>query len=50
MEQEMIEEIAHDSIQALSLRDNLEATERFGREHYYMKRADEDLFVIAEDK
>lgn len=48
-EAELIEEIRHDSIQANSLRNNLEELERYGRENYYMKAEDEDIFVIVED-
>ncbi len=36
-----------DSIEAANLRNNLDAIERFGREHYYMKAADEDIFIIT---
>lgn len=45
-EQEMKEAMVADSIAAAALKDNLAAKERYGRENYYMKRADEDVFVI----
>lgn len=37
-----------DSIHAVSLITNLDTIERFGREEYLMKRADEDVFVFDE--
>ncbi|MBP5341971.1 MAG: hypothetical protein J6Y52_06405 [Bacteroidales bacterium] len=40
------EAIVTDSLNAAALRDNLDAKEHFGRENYYMKRANEDIFVI----
>lgn len=45
-ERELKEAIVQDSVNAASLKDNLEAIEHYGRENYYMKRADEDVFVI----
>lgn len=45
-EQELREAIVQDSINAASLRGNLDAIEHYGRENYYMKRSDEDIFVI----
>ncbi len=36
-----------ESLEALS--NNPKELERFAREHHYMKRADEDLFVIVEE-
>lgn len=45
-ESELREAIVQDSINAASLKDNLEAIEHYGRENYYMKRPDEDIFVI----
>lgn len=38
--------ISADSVEIYSLKDNLDAIERYGREHYYMKRENEDLFII----
>ena len=40
------EAIAADSLNAMELRDNLDAKERYARENYYMKRPNEDIFVI----
>lgn len=38
--------ILQDSTANALLRDNLDAKEHYGRENYYMKRPDEDIFVI----
>lgn len=40
--------IEQDSIAAVSLIDNPEAIETYGREHYYMKRQNEDIFLVKE--
>ena len=40
--------IEQDSIAAVSLIDNPEAIETYGREHYYMKRQNEDIFIVKE--
>lgn len=45
-ERELAEAIVQDSLNAASLKDNLNAIEHYGRENYYMKRANEDIFVI----
>lgn len=45
-EQALREAIVEDSIAAATLRDNLDAKEHYGRENYYMKRDNEDIFVI----
>lgn len=45
-EQALKEAIVADSIGAAELRNNLDAKEHYGRENYYMKRPDEDIFVI----
>lgn len=45
-EQALREAIVEDSVNAADLRDNLDAKEHYGRENYYMKRDDEDVFVI----
>lgn len=45
-ERELREAIVQDSINAASLKGNLDAIEHYGRENYYMKRSDEDIFVI----
>lgn len=39
-------DIARDSILAQSLRSDRTAIECYGRETYYMKRADEDIYII----
>ena len=41
-------DIKQDSIAAVSLFDNPEAIETYGREHYYMKRENEDIFIIKD--
>lgn len=40
--------IREDSIAAVSLVGNPEAIETYGREEYYMKRANEDIFIIKD--
>ena len=45
-EQALKEAIVADSNGAAELRNNLDAKEHYGRENYYMKRPDEDIFVI----
>ena len=45
-ERELLEAIAADSVAAAALRDNPDAIEHYGRENYYMKRPNEDIFVI----
>ena len=40
--------IEQDSIAAVSLIDNPEAIETYGREYYYMKRQNEDIFLVKE--
>lgn len=48
-EERLLEEgIRQDSIEATSLRNNKDALEAYGREHYYMKRPDEDIFITKE--
>ena len=42
--------IYQDSLQAERLKNNLDTIERYGRENYYMKRKNEDVFVVVEDK
>ena len=39
-------EIEKDSIEANSLFSDPQALEAYGREHYYMKRPNEDIFII----
>ncbi len=36
-----------DSIEAANLKNNMDAIERFGREHYYMKASKEDIYIIT---
>lgn len=45
-EREMQQAIVADSINAATLKDNLDAIEHYGREEYYMKRSNEDIFVF----
>ncbi len=40
------EAITADSLSNANLRGNLDAIEHYGRENYYMKRPNEDIFVI----
>lgn len=41
--------IVQDSIRAQSLVSDLDSIERYGREKYYMKRENEDVFVVHHD-
>lgn len=45
-ERELREAIVEDSMRAAEIADNPEAVERYGRENYYMKRSNEDIFVV----
>ena len=45
-EEELREAIVADSTHAAELVGNLDAKEHFARENYYMKRPNEDIFVI----
>lgn len=45
-EQALKEAIVADSAANAELKASLDAKEHYGRENYYMKRADEDVFVI----
>lgn len=48
-EVDMLEEnIQRDSIEAVSLIGDMDALETYGREHYYMKRDNEDIFIIKD--
>lgn len=49
-EKRLQQEIDADSIRVGRLVGNMEELERFGREEYYMKRADEEIFVISDDE
>ncbi len=42
------QDIQQDSLEAVSLFGDKEALEAYGREHYYMKRDNEDIFIIKE--
>ena len=49
-EADMLEKaIRQDSIEAVSLIGNPDALETYGREHYYMKRDNEDIYIIKEN-
>ena len=41
-------DIKHDSAEAVSLIGNIDALETYGREHYYMKRDNEDIYIIKD--
>ena len=45
-EEHLREAIVQDSINNATLKGNLDAIEHYGRENYYMKRPNEDVFVI----
>ncbi|MBR1798379.1 MAG: hypothetical protein IJ761_00570 [Bacteroidales bacterium] len=45
-EAELMQGLATDSVAYEQIRENADNKERLGREEYYMKRADEDIFVI----
>lgn len=45
-EQALKDAIVADSAANAELKASLDAKEHYGRENYYMKRADEDIFVI----
>ena len=47
-EQRLREAIVQDSINNATLKGNLDAIEHYGRENYYMKRANEDVYVIVD--
>lgn len=42
--------ILSDSIQAERLLYNMDSIERYGREKYYMKRRNEDVFIVTHDR
>ena len=44
----MEDNIRQDSIAAVSLLGNKDAIETYGREEYYMKRDNEDIFIIKD--
>lgn len=43
-------DMERDSIQANQLKGNLDLVEKFGRETYFLKAADEDVFVITDQQ
>lgn len=43
-------DIKQDSLEVASLFASREALEAYGREHYYMKRPNEDIFIIKDEK
>ena len=45
-EQQLQKKIESDSIQYLLLQHDPEAIERYGREHYFMRKDGEDVFVV----
>ncbi|MBR1644254.1 MAG: septum formation initiator family protein [Bacteroidales bacterium] len=48
-EMELYQDFVADSIKAQTLKHDKGAIERYARETYYMKRANEDIFVIREE-
>ena len=42
-------DIHQDSIDVLTLFDNPDALETYAREHYYMKRDNEDIFIVRKE-
>lgn len=47
-EQVLNKEIVADSLKVAHLIVNIDSMERYGREEYLMKRADEDVYVVEE--
>ena len=45
-----ISEIERDSIETVRLRNDINHIEKYGREVYYMKRSNEDVFLISRPK
>ena len=46
-EADLYKDFQADSAEACGLKNDRQAIERFGRENYYMKSADEDIFIIS---
>ena len=46
----ILEEIQQDSIRIADLEKNIKAKERYGREKYLMKAANEDIYVIKQQE
>jgi len=44
-----LEKIQRDSIQLYELKTNNDNLEKYAREHYLMKRANEDIYVIVDE-
>ncbi len=42
--------ILQDSLNCAKMTGNLEEIERFGRENYFMKRDNEEIFIVKRDK
>ena len=47
---ELEEGIREDSLNVINMKNNSAEIERFGRENYYMKRKNEDVFIVVEDE
>lgn len=47
---ELEKDIITDSINYQKMTKDLEEIERFGRENYFMKRDNEDIFIVKRDK
>ena len=45
-ERQLRVDIHQDSINAAAIEQNLDAIEHYGRENYYLKRTNEDIFVV----
>ena len=45
-ERQLRVDIHQDSINAAAIEQNLDAIDHYGRENYYMKRTNEDIFVV----
>ena len=49
-EKQLRDDMVADSLRAVALRNDLDELERYGRENYYMKRSDEDIYVIKDKR
>ena len=47
-EEDLKKAIVQDSVNAAQLSQSPDAMEHYGRENYYMKRPDEDIFVVKQ--
>ena len=43
----LVETITKDSINTQKFKNDLSECEKYGREHYYMKRTNEDIFIMS---